>query len=82
MQALRTGDCGPTAILLGSIYQSIGIPARVVFETKPTSEFAQHFYPEIYLNGQWVSADASEFLFLACVIIPIGSNGIVLTEPG
>jgi hypothetical protein len=60
IRARETGDCGPTAILLASLYQSIGIPARIVFETKATNETSQHFYPEIYINGHWVSADPNE----------------------
>jgi hypothetical protein len=57
----RTGDCGPTSIFLASLYQAVGIPARLIFETATSSEMGQHFYPEIYINGHWISADPSPF---------------------
>ena len=56
-RAKRTGDCGPTAVFLASVFQSIGIPARIVFETSSTDEMLQHFYPEIFINGYWIAAD-------------------------
>jgi hypothetical protein len=65
-RAKRTGDCGPTAILLAAFCQSISIPARIVFETSASNELMQHFYPEIYINGHWIAADAG---------IPLGQRG-------
>jgi hypothetical protein len=53
----RTGACGPISVLLASFYQSIGIPARVVFETSTSNKLMQHFYPEIYISGHWIAAD-------------------------
>jgi len=59
-QIKQSGDCGSRAILLASLYQSIGIPARIVFETPTTNERYQHFYPEILLNGHWVPAEPTQ----------------------
>jgi hypothetical protein len=58
---LGAGDCDCATIALGSLYESVGFPARLVTVAKPTAppgRLMDHIYPEVMIPKMgWVPAD-------------------------
>lgn len=53
------GDCDDKAILLMAMLHAVGIPAMFVVGGRAPNMF-EHVWVAAYLNGQWISMDATE----------------------
>lgn len=55
----RGGDCDDKAIALASWAYLHGIPYRFVAVRRADMPYLHHVYPELYINGIWMHADAT-----------------------
>lgn len=56
----RVGDCDDKSVLLASLLQAIGHPARfVVFSFSPGAPFS-HVYVETLIGDRWIGAETTE----------------------
>lgn len=53
------GDCDDKSILLSSLLESLGHKTRLVAVGFRKNSFS-HVYPEVFLNGKWVSLETTE----------------------
>lgn len=51
-------DCDDYTILLGSMFESVGLPIRLV-TTQVTPGSWSHIYLDVNVGGKWIAADAS-----------------------
>jgi hypothetical protein len=78
----REGDCSEHAVLAAALCQASGIPARVAFGVAYSDAFAgksnvfiPHAWTQAYLDGKWISLDASLGAFDAGhVTLGVGSG--------
>lgn len=55
-----TGDCVDYTILLGAIYVTMGLPTRIVVQSKRADGIHEHVYLRVLTRGQgWMAADPS-----------------------
>lgn len=52
-------DCKKKAILMGSYFQSHGIPYRFIGSSQREDRKVHHIFPQIKQNGKWLNADAT-----------------------
>lgn len=60
----RAGACTDQSILIGAMAQAVGFPVRlktIKNEAPKEGEEAEfsHIYPQLYINGRWISADTT-----------------------
>ncbi|MGV0999692.1 MAG: transglutaminase-like domain-containing protein [Fluviibacter sp.] len=56
----RVGDCDDKSTLLATLAECVGYPTRFVVAGYFGSKDFEHVYCQIFLNGEWVDADATE----------------------
>ena len=55
----RHGDCDDKSVLLATLAQCVGIPARFVAVSFTPGEYV-HVLPQLLIDGVWVSAEVTE----------------------
>lgn len=58
--AARLGDCDDKATLLAAMLESVGYPTRFVVAGYQDPATFEHVYLQVQVDGQWLSADATE----------------------
>jgi transglutaminase-like putative cysteine protease len=56
----RVGDCDDKTVLLASLFESIGYATRLVMAGYSQSMQYEHVYCQVFANGGWINADATE----------------------
>lgn len=55
----RAGDCDDQAMLVASLLESIGLPARLVAGGHTPESYA-HVWAEVFVDGQWCACETTE----------------------
>jgi transglutaminase-like putative cysteine protease len=56
----RIGDCDDKSVLLATLLESVGYATRFVVAGYFIPGNVEHVYLQVWLDGQWVDADATE----------------------
>lgn len=51
------GDCDCRCVLFQALAESLGYPTRICLMRGPGREDFSHVYPEVRVNGRWITAD-------------------------
>lgn len=74
----QAGDCDDQVALLGALLEAVGYPVRLVIAAYNEPGVWEHVYLQVYADGFWLDADATEELPLGAA--PAGAISI-WTEP-
>ena len=58
----RAGDCDDMALLLATLYESVGYPTRFVVAGYDQPGAVSHVYLQVFVNGAWCDVDPTERL--------------------
>ena len=55
---LKAGDCDDHAVLVASMFESVGVPSRFVVVGRDVQNF-QHIYTQVLIKNRWLAVDTT-----------------------